>query len=72
MTGVVRKNWNIFQINKNLQELFQEHPITTFKRIKNLKEIVGGIRIKNDKVKKINILSRTRKCTPCLLGARTL
>ena len=40
LTAVVRKNWNILQTNKNLRELFQEHPITAFKRNKNLKEII--------------------------------
>ena len=40
LTAVVRKNWNILQTNKNLRGLFQEHPITAFKRNKNLKEII--------------------------------
>ena len=62
----------ILQTSKNLRELFQEHPITAFKRNKNLKEIVGGTCIKNSKVKKFNIPSRTGKCTPCLSGSRTL
>ena len=62
----------ILQTSKNLRELFQEHPITAFKRNKNLKEIVGGTCIKNSKVKKLNIPSRTRKCTPCLSGAGTV
>ena len=26
LTAVVRKNWNILQTNKNLQELLQKHP----------------------------------------------
>ena len=39
LTAVVCKNWNILQTNKNLQELFQEHPITVFLRKKNPKEI---------------------------------
>ena len=39
LRSVVCKNWNILQTNKNLQELFQEHPITVFLRKKNPKEI---------------------------------
>ena len=66
------KNWNILQTNKNLRGLLQEYPILTFKRNKNLKEIVGSTQINNGKVKKFNILSRAEKCTPCLLGKRTL
>ena len=72
LTAVGRKNWNILQTNKNLRELFQEHPITAFKRNKNLKEIIRSTRIENGKVKKFNIPSRTGKCTLCLSGARTL
>ena len=58
--------------HQNLHELFQEHAITVFKRNKNLKEITTSIYIKNDKVKKFNIPSRTGKCAACLLRARTL
>ena len=46
--------------------------MTAFKKNKNLKEIIGGTRIANGKVKKFNIPSRTGKSTPCLSGARTL
>ena len=59
LTAVVCKNWNILQTNKTLRELFQKHPITAFKRNKNLKEIIGSTHIKNDKAKKFNIPSRT-------------
>ena len=72
LTAVVCKNWNIFQTNKNLRELFQERPITAFKRNKNLKEIIRSTHIENGKVKKFNIPSRTAKSTPCLSGTRTL
>ena len=37
LKAVVRKSWNILQTNKSLRELFQEQPITAFKRNKNLK-----------------------------------
>ena len=72
LAAVVRKSWNILQTNKSLRELFQEQPITAFKRNKNLKEIIGGTLIENGKVKKFSISSRTGKFTPCLPGARTL
>ena len=72
LIAVVRKNWNIPQTNKNLRKLFEEQPITAFKRNKNQKEIIGGTRIENGKVKKFSIPSRTGKCTPCLSGERTL
>ena len=34
LTAVVRKNWNILQTSKNSRELFQQHPVTAFKRKK--------------------------------------
>lgn len=72
LRAVFCKNWNILQTNKNLLELFQEHPNTAFKRNKNLKEIIGGTRVENGGTKKINFPSRTGKTTPFLFGARTL
>ena len=51
LTVVVRKSRNILQTNKNLRELLQEHPITAFKRNKNLAEIIGATRIKMTKLK---------------------
>ena len=61
LTAAARKNWNILQTNKSLWELFQEQPITAFMRNKNLKEIIGGTRIENGKVKKFSIPFRTGK-----------
>ena len=72
LTAVVRKNWNILQTNKNLRELFQEHPMTAFKRNKNLKQTIGSTRMENGKVEKFNIPYTTGECTPFLSGARTL
>ena len=72
LTAVVCKNWNILQTNKNLRKLFQEYPITAFKRNKNLIEIIGCTRIEKSKTKKFNIPSRTGKCTQCSSGPRTL
>ena len=71
LTAVVHKNWRTLYPNTNLQELFQEHLIAAFKRNKNLKEIIGGTRIENSKVKKFSIPSRKGKYTSCLSGART-
>ena len=72
LTVVVHKNWNILQTNKNQQKLLQEHPITAFKSNKNLKEVIGGMRIENGKVKEFNNSSITGKSTPFLSGVRTL
>ena len=52
--------------------IIPRHLTTAFKTNKNLKEIIGGTRIENDKVKKFSIPFRTGKRTPCLSGAITL
>ena len=52
--------------------IIPRHLTTAFKTNKNLKEIIGGTRIENDKVKKFSIPFRTGKCTPYLSGAITL
>ena len=51
LTGAVRKKLNILQTNKNVPELFQEHPTTVFKRNRNLKEIIRSTRFENEKLK---------------------
>ena len=35
LTTFFRRNWIIFQTNKNLRELFQKQPMTAFKRNKS-------------------------------------
>ena len=54
----------MIQTNKNIWELFQEHSIKAFKRNKKQKSKRNNpnTRIKNGKIKKFNIPSRTRKC----------
>ena len=42
ISNIVRKHWNILNISRTLQGLFQEEPITTFKRNRNLKELIGS------------------------------
>ena len=69
ISNIVRKHWNILNISRTVQGLFQKEPITAFKRNRNLKEIIGSNCIENGKVK------RTKKnspwtclwiCSPCL------
>ena len=39
-------------MNENLKEMFENEPITTFKRNKNIPEIIGTYWIENRRVKK--------------------
>lgn len=52
--------------------IIPRHLTTAFKTNKNLKEIIGGTRIENDKVKKFNISSKIEKCTPSLSRVRNV
>ena len=43
------KLWNLFHINPNLANTFQNPPILAFRRSKNLRDIIGSKLIKNGK-----------------------
>ena len=50
ISNIVRKHWNIVNISRTFQGLFEKERITVFKRNRNLKELIGSI----------------GKCFPCL------
>ena len=62
---IIDKNWHILQIEPKLKEIFAEPPILAFNRNKNLRDIIGGNKLFDNKkilnVKKFN----KRKCQPC-------
>ena len=66
ISNIVRKHWTILNINRTLQGLFQEELITTFKRNRNLKELIGNNCIENGKVKRAKNTFTIGKCSPCL------
>ena len=55
ISKIVNRNWNILQINTEFQEVFQTTPMLAFKCGKNLQEIIGGHRVKQEKVFKKNL-----------------
>ena len=61
MHKIIKKHGNVLQINSKLQETFQNNPFGAFKRNKNLQEIIGGHKIKNQTHSK----SRKGKSEPC-------
>ena len=65
MCKVINKHWNVLQINRGLQEIFQNNPVMAFKINKNLQEIIGGHTIENGKLFKAHSKSRKGKCEPC-------
>ena len=66
ISNIVRKHWNILNISRTLQGLFQEVLITAFKRNRNLKELTGSNCIENGKVKRAKNTFTIGKCSPCL------
>ena len=50
-----RKHWTTLLGNNSLKYIFQNEPITAFKRNKSLKEIIGRNKIDHKKVEKENI-----------------
>ena len=61
---VLDETWNILQINPSESRKFVEKPLVCFKRNKNLRDILGQTRIKNNKVVRKKPESKGR-CTPC-------
>ena len=56
------KNWNLPAINESLKEIFNFQPITSFRRNKNLKELMGSNKNeKNKGKKKTNAEIKTRQ-----------
>ena len=47
---VIDEHWHLLQINPKLKNAFQGKPIITYKRNRNLKEIIGSNKILNNKV----------------------
>ena len=59
--------------NKFLKNVFQNEPVTAFKRTKNLKELTGSKNIKNNIVEGINKSTlKPGKGSPCFRNSRTL
>ena len=65
MRKIIKKHWNVRQINLKLEETFQNNPFVPFKRKKNLQEIIGGHTFKNRKVFKAHTKNRKGKSEPC-------
>ena len=49
MRKIINKYWNLLQINPELREIFQNNPLVTIKRKKNLQEVIVRHAIKNGK-----------------------
>ena len=63
---IIYKHWNLLQINTVLRPLFEEKPIIAYRRNKNLRDLIGGNRILNNrKIIKVNATEKRSSSTPC-------
>ena len=58
-------NISILLIKKTFKEIFQNEPVTAFKRNKNLKKLISSNKIEHNKVKKHNNIMKKGKCSLC-------
>ena len=66
------KHWHVLQVNPELKERFQSSPIITFRKNKNLKQIIRSSTIEHNK-KLIRSNNKVNgKSSPCLSNTRTL
>ena len=66
------KHWHVLQVNPELKERFQSSPIITFRKNKNLKQIIRTSTIEHNK-KLIRSNNKVNgKSSPCLSNTRTL
>ena len=72
ISNIVRKHWNILNISRTLQGLFQEEPSTDFKRHRKLKKLIGSNCIENGKIKRAKNTFTIGKCSPCSLKTGNL
>ena len=69
----IDKNWNILSINREMSDIFNEKPIISFKRNKNLRELIGQVHLKNDKPIKPGRRNISKGyCKPCLTRMNNL
>ena len=63
---IVKNNWDILTIDRELRETFKEPPIIAYRRNKNLRDMIGGNTIiNNKKVIKQSTKRQIGKCEPC-------
>ena len=65
ISNIINKHWLLLKINPNLAKSFELKPILSFKRSKNLKNLIGGNTLINGKLKKTYKPVTIGQCKPC-------
>ena len=66
--SILKSRWNILHIKPDIKESFPEPPIISYKRSKNLRDMIGNNNIVNSKVPrnfKLNKQHEIKFCRPC-------
>ena len=61
MSEVVKKNWHILHINPELRNVFVDKPTISFKRNKNIQDLIGDHLIKAGKVARMKLKKQQGK-----------
>ena len=72
ISKILRKHWNILQLDKNLQNLFEEPPVIAYRRCRNLRDLIGGNKLANNKCLKPKAKHTIKKCEPCCIKEGSL
>ena len=59
---ILTKHWSTLQLDKNLKSLFEEPPAIAYRRCRNLRDLIGGNKLAEDKSKAKHTI---KKCEPC-------
>ena len=63
---MINKHWYLLQMNSNLKTAFDQEPITTYRRNKHLKDLIGSKRILDGKAVRKNNNKKQLYCRPCI------
>ncbi|MCH2406292.1 MAG: hypothetical protein MK200_08895, partial [Nitrosopumilus sp.] len=61
---IIEENWTILSTNDKIAQVFKDKPILTFRRNKNLNDLIGGNKLQDNR-KITNQISRKGHCRPC-------
>ena len=63
---VIKKHWNVLQSNPNLREIFNEPPMTAYRRNVSIGDLLNSHTLNQNQVVRKNRRKKEGKCQPCL------
>ena len=66
ITNIIHKRWDILKLKPNLKDTFSHPAMLTFRRSKNIRDIIGSNYILNDRIIKAKPRTKSiQSCQPC-------